>query len=137
MTKESHPSRAWRFLRWPAFIALGVVLFFVISISTARETYRAWQVDQQIQGLQSQVDQLESKKMHLVDTIQRLSSDDELDKQARTQLGLRKPGERVIILPEANGHAGGNQDSQGQVSSSSSESTPSNPQKWFHYFFPG
>ncbi|MDO8618274.1 MAG: septum formation initiator family protein [Candidatus Uhrbacteria bacterium] len=135
MKQEPNSSGTWRFLRWPLFMAFTVILFLVIGISTARETYRARQVNRETQGLQTQVEELETKQMHLIETIQRLSSDDDLDKQARARLGLRKPGERVIVLPEANGRTAGSQDSQGS-STSSSEPTLSNPQKWFRYFFP-
>lgn len=48
--------------------------------------------------MQSEIERLEGRKLTLAELIRRLDSPDAIDKEARTRLGLRKPGERVIIL---------------------------------------
>lgn len=125
------------FTRWPLFIAASGTLFMVVGISTVRETYREWQVDQEIRHLQTQIEQYEGKKLSLVELLARLDSQEALDKEARTRLGLKKPGERVIILQGADGMQASWQDDV--TLSDSQEAAPdvrSNPQRWFDYFFP-
>jgi len=109
----------------------------VVGISTVRETYREWQVDQEIKHLQAQIEQYEGRKLSLVELLSRLDSAEAMDKEARTRLGLKKPGERVIILQGADGMQASWQD---DLALADSEATApdlrSNPQRWFDYFFP-
>jgi len=121
--------------KWPLIFLISSVLFLAVGISTVRETYRVWQVDQDINSLQAQVDYLEGKKMKFMDLMQRLDSSEALDKEARARLGLRKPGERVIVLAglgEADASAAV---AQTQPASQTDSGTLSNPQKWWQYFF--
>lgn len=130
------PSRAPRIIRWSFVIAANAALLVMIGISTARETYQEWKVDQEIQGLQAQVDAMEGKKLYLHELIQKLQASDTLDKEARMRFGLRKPGERVMVLrgfeekkEDAADGSGGTQ--------ATDESSPTNPKKWLSYFFLG
>ena len=136
MAGKSAPMNALRFVRWPLAIAFGGAVFLLVGVSTARETYQVWQVDQEIKGLQSQVDQFEGKKLQLVDMMQKLSSMDELDKQARERLGLRKPGERVVILRDGSGNPLAFDPSVTQAAApQETTAAVSNPTKWLRYFF--
>lgn len=125
---------AFRFVRWPLFVAANGALLLFVGVSAGRETYNQWKVDQQIKGLETQVQTLEGRRIQLLDTIQKLNSPDELDKEARLRLDLKKPGERVIVLKGLDvdtepSHKG----SQEVIASSRAQ--VSNPQKWFRYFF--
>lgn len=112
------------------------ILFFLLSFSTGRQTYQAWQIDHEIQGLQEQVQSLEGNKSELLNSIQRLQTADEIDKQARSQLGLRKPGERVIVLPEDAIKEFSTTSVHGTALSDAPASQAlSNPKKWLRYFF--
>lgn len=128
-------------IRWPLIISMAAVGCFLIIASTARETYREWKVDQEIDGLRTQVDQLEGKRLSLVDTLARLNSDENLDREARLRLGMRKPGERVIILEGMDqGKPMVWQDDLPTASASSSalsfdHGNSSNPRRWMAYFF--
>ncbi len=119
-------------MRWSFLLAgIGALLFFV-GVSTIRETYQGWKVEQEIQGLQTQVETLEGKKLRLSETLQRLQAPDAVDKEARLRLGLQKPGERVFIVPSAEALARAGQTAGGATVESVELS---NPQKWFRYFF--
>ena len=120
-------------VRWPLVLAGSGALLIVLGISTARETYRGWQVDAEIQGLQRQVEELEGRRASLEQLVQVLQSPDALDKEARLRLGWKKPGEKVVVIR-------GMDASQGIVDSSAiapvpSVTTSSNVEKWFRYFF--
>jgi len=124
-------------VRWPLLVAASGTLFLVVGISTIRETYREWQVDQEIHQMQAQIEQYEGRKLSLVELLARLDSDEALDKEARTRLGLRKPGERVIILQGGDGlQASWQDDVQTAVAKVAAADLRSNPRRWLDYFFP-
>lgn len=118
----------WSFL----FAAAGVVLLFV-AISSARETYQGWKVDQEIHGLRAQVEMLEGKRLHLSEALTRLQSPEAVDREARMRLGLQKPGEQVFVLRDAAAVPSGS----GSLMPlhEDNETEVSNPRKWFRYFF--
>ncbi len=123
--------------RWPLLVAASGTLFLVVGVSTVRETYREYQVDQEIRQMQGQIEQYEGRKLSLVELLTRLDSQEALDKEARTRLGLRKPGERVIILQGSNGVQATWQDEvQAQPVNQIVLDMRSNPKRWFDYFFP-
>lgn len=118
--------------RHPLALLVVVLLFFLIASSTARETYQAWEVDQEIEGLRAQVAELEGKKLQLDQSVRRLSSPEALDKEARLRLGLQKPGERVIVLKLGNSYGMQGRD---QVDTAQADGGWfQNPRKWVRYF---
>ncbi len=123
--------------RWPLLVAASGTLFLVVGISTVRETYREWQVDQEIRQMQAQIEQYEGHKLSLVELLTRLDSNEALDKEARMRLGLRKPGERVIILQGADGmQASWQDDLQTEHVNQQAPDMRSNARRWLDYFFP-
>lgn len=131
--------RHGRFARWPVLFSALAGVFVLVSISTVRETYQEWKVDQEIAGLQAQVERLEGKRTTLLDTIQRLQSEEALDREARTHLGMRKPGERVIMVRGLSDNTGYSwKDSWADIASTTATKTDdpgTNPRRWFRYFF--
>ncbi len=123
-------------LRWPIVFAASGAIFLVAGASTVRESYREWKVDQEIQQMQSEIERLEGKKLTLAELIQRLDSPDAVDKEARTRLGLRKPGERVIILRGMEDAASWQDDSVLAKQAETPKDTRNNAKRWLEYFFP-
>ena len=123
-----------KWIRWPLIMAASIGLVLLVSVSAGRETYHQWQVDQQIKGLQMQAETLEGKRVHLLDTIQKLGSLDELDKEARLRLDLKKPGESVYVLQGVDVNPAQNT-SVAVASAARTGPVRSNPRKWFDYFF--
>lgn len=120
-----------QYARWSFLFAATGVILLLVGMSSARETYQSWKVDEEIQGLRAQVDMLEGRRLHLLDTLHRLQSPDALDKEARLRLGLQKPGEQVFILRDA---------AQETIRTNTGLTAPleeevSNPSKWWRYFF--
>lgn len=123
-------------LRWPVVFAASGALFLVAGASTVRETYREWKVDQEIRQMQVEIERLEGRKLTLSELIQRLDSPDAVDKEARTRLGLSKPGERVIILRGMDDPASWQDDTTLAETKETPVDTRDNPKRWFDYFFP-
>jgi len=86
--------------------------------------------------MQDEVESLEGKKLALSELINRLDSPDALDKEARTRLDLRQPGERVIILRGMGDPGSWQDDAPAQTASAPAPDTRDNARRWFDYFFP-
>jgi len=131
-------SRTWRdIVRLPVFLLANVALLLVIGVSTVRETYRGWSVDREISALESQATSLEGRKTQLETLAQDLVSPDRVEYEARARLGLKKPGERVIVLEGLSTTTtwtdGGEADPAG--SQIAQDPSQSNPSRWWSYFF--
>jgi cell division protein FtsB len=123
-------------LHWPLVFAASGALFVVAGGTTVRESFREWKVDQEIRQMQSEIERLEGKKLTLSELIQRLDSPDAVDKEARTRLGLRKPGERVIILRGMEDPATWQDDGTLAKQAEAPKDTRNNAKRWLDYFFP-
>lgn len=135
-TKAFSPMRA---ARWPLVVAGSGALFLFVGVSTVRESYREWKVDQEIRQMQAEIERLEGRKLSLAELIARLDSPEAIDKEARTRLGLRKPGERVIILRGADGPSDWKGDLAPDAALTPEQSAKAerpNPKRWLDYFFP-
>ena len=79
-----------------ASISLG--LYFLVSVT--QRTAQVYQLRQEEVRLQREVGSLEARHQQLVEQRDRLQSDPDIEKIAREQLNLIKPGETaVIVLP--------------------------------------
>lgn len=118
---------------WIVLIAGGLVVVFTIAIG--REVLRGRQVRQQVDRLQEQVASEQTRQQQLDDLITYLSSETYKEREARLKLGLRKPGERVLVVPDANTL---NSNSSGDANSGSTTGqgeSQSLPQRWWDFFF--
>ena len=81
------------FLALVAYVAFGNKLF-----------YKVWQEEKTLTELEAQVKQLETETDSLRQVLKLIESDiDFIEKVAREDLGLVKPGEVVIPLPTEEG----------------------------------
>ena len=86
--------------------------------------------------MQAEVEKLEGKKLALSELIQRLDSPEALDKEARTRLDLRQPGERVISLRGMGDPSSWQDELDAQPAAVSAEDDRDNMHRWMNYFFP-
>ena len=82
------------------------------------------EIKKEINTLEVQLNDLEGKKAKMDQLISYLKTDEYIEKQARTELNLTKPGEKQVNLV---GFEGSNQNL--------ADENISNIQKWFNYFF--
>jgi len=127
-----------RVARWSLIFAANGALLLVVGVSTIRETYREWKVDQEIHQMQAQIEQLEGRKLALTELVNRMDSPDTLDREARTRLGLKKPGERVIILRGADQEMESWEEfGLGEEGAPAAIDASTNPERWLKYFLKG
>lgn len=117
------------------FFLAGLTVLVLIGVSLGKEVYRKRQIQKEIEGLQSQINQLGQQNGDMENLISYLSSTDFQEKEAREKLNLQKNDEKMIVLRkdvvEPN--------SQPQNNSASPQAPPEdnspNWQKWWKYFF--
>ncbi|MFA5070197.1 MAG: septum formation initiator family protein [Patescibacteria group bacterium] len=115
------------------FIITGIAVLIFFGVSLSKEFARRVEISQRVSSLNSEISSLEKRNTDLTALIDYLKSESYREREARLKLGLKKPGENIIILPE---------DNNVNTSTDSIESTASNadvqsssPQKWWQYFF--
>ncbi len=133
-TESASKTSGWKnVLRWPAFLLANVVVFALVGISTVRETYRGWSVDQEIHTLQAQADTLEGRKSKLLELAGTLASDQQVELEARRRLGWKKDGEQVFVLtgyhPSSTSALGA-----AELGIPDEPAPKSIPSQWFDYF---
>ncbi|MBI2416063.1 MAG: septum formation initiator family protein [Candidatus Kerfeldbacteria bacterium] len=121
-------------LRSRVFTVIGLTAVVVVGIAAAKEAIRQIEVRRQIAGLEHDIVALERDNANLEDLIAYFNSSSFQEKQARQKLGLKKAGETVVVIPQADTAA-----STGLVSDSTTVATgtssESNIIKWQQYFF--
>lgn len=125
----SKPTAAW----WLVVVSGALVIVFTVAI--ARELIRSQQVRQQVSRLADQVAGEEERHQQLEELIAYLGSQTFQEREARLKLGLRKPGERVIVVPPG---SLSNQNVNGQFTDGSTQAisgATTLPSRWWQFFF--
>lgn len=115
-------------------ICLLVLVFFTLNLS--REIINRRDLQQEIAALQEKIDDLKYRNQELGGLIEYFKTTDFIENEARTKLNLRKPGEKIIIIPEENEITSNvNQGENVSVFTAIEVKDLSNPQRWWNYFF--
>jgi len=86
-------------------IAGGFVILIIISLLVVADfkiNRKKAQLDYEVLSLKNQIEQVTKKNNELKQGIDKADSDEYLEKIAREQLDLQKPGEKVVtfVMPE-------------------------------------
>ncbi len=132
MARKSHqPSRWSQPSAWIILVAGALTVFFFVAI--IREVVRTATVRRQVARLQQEVQGEAVRQGELEDLIGYLSSPTFQEREARLRLGLKKNGERVIVIPSTEKST---TDTTVGGSGPATTQTPSTPaQRWWQYFF--
>ena len=81
---------------------LGITLIVVVYVGWSMMDVISsnWELQQKADELQSEIDLLELENRRLGYDIEYYKTDAYLEQAAKEKLGLRVPGERVIVLPD-------------------------------------
>ena len=119
------------------FLALLIILMIIGLIG---ELVNKRRIKNEITSLEDQINQTQSENLELNTLISSWEGGSQLEKEARSKLGLKKEGERVILI---------NKSSTSEPSAvpaaldpdvlnparAIEQEEPSNPAKWWRYFF--
>lgn len=113
----------------PALTFALIVVGGFLAVRLALDARTNQQIGREIERLQAEADELERKNADVRLLTERYSSDAFAEEQARTKIGLRKPGELTVILERAT-------TTNGVGSSAAAKPrVESNARKWWRYFF--
>ncbi len=114
----------------PLSYLLALLLFFAL-VSVGREISRQINIKKELNSLKEQMTALELENQKLVNDLEKIQTEYFREKAARLQLGLRKPGERMIVIipSESSGESGTNEEKYFQRKIS-------NLKIWWQKFFP-
>ena len=126
----SHPPQKGlrRFFGSRLFLLVGFVAAVLFAVGFARAYYQDYRVREEIRYLQSEVKNLEKKKLESLEILKYVTSLSFVEEKARTELNMKKPGEQVLIITNL-------ENSENRGAANQKEVTPlSNPLKWWYYF---
>jgi len=81
--------------------AAGAVVVLYLLVVLGQTIKHNYSLDQQVVQLKTQINQLQEQKTALQNSIQYEQTSSFDDREARSQLGLQAPGEKVVIIPES------------------------------------
>jgi len=118
-------SNFWRSQLLVLLVGLGFLI--IIAVPLVKNYARQRAVANEIAGIQKEITDFKSQNQDLTATLSYLQSNDSLEEQARLNLGLKKPGEKVVVVQaEATSSPDSDNNQDGSVS---------NWWKWWQYFF--
>jgi cell division protein FtsB len=117
----------WKSKIWTSniFSILLIILLFISFVKVGKEIMLRYEIKKEVNTLQVQLEDLQGRKSRMDKLISYLRTDEYIEKQARLELNLSKPGEKQINLLSLD-----NAENKGL-----SDIQKSNTEKWFNYFF--
>ena len=109
------------------FLIFCVVIFLVVLFYLAKGTVRSYKVNLEITDLENEINYLAKQNQDLGQLISYLKSDTFIEQEAKLKLGLKKPGENLVVMPQLD-------DAQTENNVSANKET-TNSAKWWAYFF--
>lgn len=117
------------------FFLAGLTVLVLIGVSLGKEAYRKRQIQKEIEGLQSQINQMGQENGDMENLISYLSSTDFQEKEAREKLNLQKSDEKMVVLRKDSVEAGNQPGNSAGISQVELEDNSPNWKKWWNYFF--
>lgn len=113
---------------WKIIIVLNLALVFLFGFNFAKEFIKNRQLNAEIKKLEALAKETEAKNLDILDLAKYLDTEQFLEEQARTKLGLKKPGEDALVvnIPQLDAPTGTEAKKKLELS---------NAQKWWKYFF--
>ena len=127
--KKNNVSQPWPWLKSWLFFLAAIIIFLSLAINFYQTWQRRQGVRAEIETLKKEIINLEQNKIELSELIDYLNSTAYIEKKARTDLGLKKIGEKTVIIPNLNQPI-----TPQQLEADQKSSDLSNPIKWWHYF---
>ena len=111
---------------------VGLTLIW-LGVNLGRESYRKYQLTKELDSLRQEIETLQQSNDELASLIEFYQQQSYLEKEARLKLNLKQPGEKVVIVPEAEAPDSNEEEPKEEKE----EAKESNWWKWWEYFFGG
>lgn len=132
-------ARFWKKINSTPFILLFCVMLIFIVFLLGKQFKTKHTIDKEVAELKNRADNLQKNNQELQEFISYFQTDSYKEKAAREQLSVKKPGEMVFSFSDQQANVtttpGGSQSPQDLSNLGLAPKTPSNPVKWWQYFF--
>jgi cell division protein FtsB len=115
-------------------IVLVLVLLLLISVPLAKNVSKKYEIDSEVQALEDEIIGLQKKNLELEKLIDDYGSTDFVEEIARLNLGLKKEGEKVLVVKKESNKILENNLPNGNQIKFAGDVRESNSSKWFRYF---
>lgn len=131
MTEHEKKSSVGRFFASRIFLIMALIIAIIFALGFARAYYQDYRVKREINQLEYEVSQLEQKKLDSLEMIKYVTSPAYVEDKARTELNMKKPGEKVAFLQNIQDDSS---DSGDNIDVSTDGQAIPNQVKWLYYF---
>jgi cell division protein FtsB len=100
-SRKSSTNFLSRYLAGPkVFAIIALIFLLLILLPLAKDYSRKRIIENEIIDIQNEISDFEDKNKDLKEMINYFQSDASLEEQARLNLGLKRPGETVVVITE-------------------------------------
>jgi len=92
-----------RLLEFRLFFVVNAVILVLLALSFGREFLRNMEIQHDIADLKAQATSLEAKSLEIAQLNTAFQTESYIEREARLKLGLKKPGEEVVVVQEGSG----------------------------------
>ena len=131
----------WKVLSFRYLFVINLAVVLLLGFSFGREFLRNAEIQRDIEDLQAQAEALQTRQLEMSNLSASLQTESAIEREARLKLGLKKPGEQVVVIrPEASGSASAGLDgalapADAVFGEAEAATSLANPVKWWYYFF--
>ena len=118
-----------RFFASRMFLLILLLISLLVALNFARAYYQDIKIREEIKSLEKEVSSLRQRKLESIDLLNYVTSDAFVEEKARTELNLRRPGEKVAVVNMPEGI-----ETAKVTNAVESEKHLGNPAKWWYYF---
>lgn len=142
MSTHNSQNAFFRLFRTRWFYIVNFVLIILVGVSFGREVVHSRDISIRIATLKKQQQELQAEHLAITDLKDAVQTETFVEGEARLKLGLKKPGENLVILkdqktatksPSRTPADGGKTDTD--TPDVISEKQLANSTKWWYYFF--
>lgn len=83
------------------FNLLAIVVAVIFLISLVNNIYRTFGIKKEVAKTEARLERVRAENAELERRLAEVKSQEYIEKQIRDKLGLAKPGEIVVVMPEA------------------------------------
>lgn len=111
----------------PIFLLIMALVLGILFVSVGKNYLHSREINREYSLLENEVKRLEGRNKEISSLLEFFKTDAFAEEEARLKLGLGKPGEAMVVIPES--------DKVLQEKEEEKNKESSNPKKWWNYFF--
>lgn len=124
--KETSKYRQWLKSGW--FTFLGILILLAIVWPLSKNLSQEKVLEREIKLAEAEIEKYEDENQKLQDLVNYLGSDQAVEAKAKLNLGMKKAGEKVVVVQEV-------APTTDSMYDETEERWGNNWQRWYHYFF--